>query len=619
MPSKRLALVALLVGVVYAQPIQLTLDLTDAPRKLLRARLVIPVQPGPLTLVYPQWIPGEHGPTGPIDNLAGIAFSANGQDIPWRRDNVNMFALHLDIPPGVSSIEARADFLATAAPSGFSAGASTGPNLAVVSWNEVALYPAGTPAGEVRFEPSLQLPEGWKFGTALAEGAHDGNAVHFQPVSLETLVDSPVVAGRFFKEIPIAPEISPKHFLDVIADGPEDLEISATEIEKYGNLVREAGALYRSRHYETYHFLLTLSDSVAHFGLEHHQSSDDRVEARTFLDDDLKLLNGDLLPHEFTHSWNGKYRRPAGLATANYQQPMKGELLWVYEGLTQYAGDVLAARSGLRTAGQYKEALAASAAELDHRPGRTWRDLQDTATAAQVLYGTTDQWDNWRRGTDYYAEGELVWLDVDTTIRKLSKGKKSLNDFCGTFLGLGGNTPPRVVTYTLEDVIAGLEAIQPYDWKAFLTERLTSKSPHAPLGGIANGGYHLEYTDSANDYTRAAEARDRGVNAWYSLGFRTSEQTVQDVLFDSPAFRAGLGPGMKLIAINGRQASDELLRTAIRDAKGNGAAIELITENAGFFRVTKIDYHAGEKYPHLVRDSANRDYLDDILKPMTAR
>jgi len=618
-PSKRLALVALLVGVVYAQPIQLTLDLTDAPRKLLRARLVIPVQPGPLTLVYPQWIPGEHGPTGPVDNLAGIKFSANGQDIPWRRDNVNMFALHLDIPPGVSSIEARADFLATAAASGFSAGASTGPNLAVVSWNEVALYPAGTPAGEVRFEPSLQLPEGWKFGTALVEGAREGNAVHFQPVSLETLVDSPVVAGRFFKEIPIAPEISPKHFLDVIADGPEDLEISATDIEEYGNLVREAGALYRSRHYETYHFLLTLSDSVAHFGLEHHQSSDDRVEARTFLDDDLKLLNGDLLPHEFTHSWNGKYRRPAGLATANYQQPMKGELLWVYEGLTQYAGDVLAARSGLRTAGQYKEALAASAAELDHRPGRTWRDLQDTATAAQILYGTPDQWDNWRRGTDYYAEGELVWLEVDTTIRKLSKGKRSLNDFCGTFFGLGGNTPPRVATYTLADVIAGLEAVEPYDWKAFLTERLTSKSPHAPLGGIANGGYHLEYTDSANDYTRAAEARDRGVNAWYSLGFRTSDQTVQDVLFDSPAFRAGLGPGMKLIAINGRQASEELLRTAIRDAKGNGAAIELITENAGFFRVTKIDYHAGEKYPHLVRDTANRDYLDDILKPMTAR
>jgi predicted metalloprotease with PDZ domain len=298
---------------------------------------------------------------------------------------------------------------------------------------------------------------------------------------------------------------------------------------------------------------------------------------------------------------------------------MTGDLLWVYEGLTEYAGDVLAARSGLLTAGRYKEALAANAAQLDHRPGRTWRDLQDTATAAQILYGTSDQWDNWRRSTDYYDEGELIWLDVDTTIRKLSKGKRSLNDFCATFLGVGGNTPPRVMTYTLADVVAGLNTVEPYDWKAFLTERLTSKSPRAPLNGITNGGYRVEYTDSPNDYTRAEESRDRGVNAWYSLGFRTSDQTVQDVLFDSPAFHAGLGPGMKLVAINGRHASDDLLRSAIHDAKGTGAPIELITENAGFFRVLKIDYHGGEKYPHLVRDTANRDYLDDILKPMVAR
>jgi predicted metalloprotease with PDZ domain len=620
--SKRLTLLALLVGALGAQtapPIQLTLDLTDAPRKLLRARLVIPVHPGALTLVYPQWIPGEHGPTGPIDNLAGITFTANGRDIPWRRDDVNMFALHLDIPAGVNSIEARVDFLATAAPSGFSAGASTGPNLAVVNWNEVALYPVGAPANEVQFESSLQLPEGWKFGTALAENERAGNSVHFRAVSLETLVDSPVIAGRFFKEIPLAPEISPKHFLDMVADAPEDLEVSQSEIEEYSNLVREAGALYRSRHYEKYHFLLTLSDSVAHFGLEHHESSDDRIEARNFLDDDLKLLNAGLLPHEFTHSWNGKYRRPAGLATANYQQAMKGDLLWVYEGLTEYAGDVLAARSGLLTAGQYKEALAANAAQLDHRPGRTWRDLEDTAIAAQILYGTSDQWDNWRRSTDYYDEGELIWLDVDTTIRKLSKGKRSLNDFCRAFLGVGETTPPRVMTYTLADVIAGLNTIEPYDWKAFLIERLTSKSPRAPLNGIANGGYRVEYTDSPNDYMRAQETRDHGVNAWYSLGFRTADQTVQDVLFDSPAFRAGLGPGMKLVAINGRQASDDLLRAAIRNTKGSAAPIELITENAGFFRVLKIDYRGGEKYPHLVRDTVNRDYLDDILKPMLAR
>ena len=620
MRSKPLALLALFAGVLGAQtsPIQLTLDLTDAPRKLLRAHLVIPVHPGPLTLVYPQWIPGEHGPTGPIDNLAGLKFTANGRDIPWRRDDVNMFTLHLEIPPGVSSIEARADFLATAPPSGFSAGASTGPNLAILSWNEVALYPAGAPAGEVRFEPAIQLPDGWKFGTALDEKARSGNVVNFNGVSLEKLVDSPVIAGRFFKEIPLAPEVSPKHFLDVVADAAEDLDINRDEIDEYSKLVREAGALYRSRHYEKYHFLLTLSDSVAHFGLEHHESSDDRIEARNFLDDDLTLLNAGLLPHEFTHSWNGKYRRPAGLATANYQQPMKGELLWVYEGLTEYLGDVLAARSGLLTAGQYKEILASTAAQLDHRPGRTWRDLQDTATAAQILYGTSDQWDNWRRSTDYYDEGELIWLDADTIIRRLSKGKRSLNDFCAAFLGVGGNTPPRVVTYTSADVVTGLNAVAPYDWKAFFDERLTSKSSRAPLNGITNGGYRIEYTDSPNEYTRAQESRDHGVNAWYSLGFRTADETVQDVLVDSPAFRAGLGPGMKLISINGRQASDELLRAAIRETKDKSAPIELITENAGFFRVLKIDYRGGEKYPHLARDTTHRAYLDDILKPIAA-
>ncbi len=601
------------------RPIQVALDLADAPRKLLHARLTIPVKSGPLTLAYPQWIPGEHGPTGPIDNFAGIVFTANGQVLPWTRDSVNMFAFHLMIPAGVSEIEAKVDFLATAAASGFSAGASTSANLAVVSWNEVTLYPAGMPAAEVRFTPSIILPEGWKMGTALTEASRAGATVQFQPTTLETLIDSPVLAGRFFREVALAPEISPKHYLDMAADGPEDLAVSADELEQFSNLVRESGALYRSRHYGSYHFLLTLSESVAHFGLEHHQSSDDRVEARNFLDEDLNLLNASLLPHEFTHSWNGKYRRPAGLATANYQQPMKGELLWVYEGLTEYAGNVLAARSGLWTAEQYRSMLADSAAQLDRRPGRTWRNLQDTATAAQTLYATSDQWDNWRRSVDYYAEGELLWLEVDTAIRKLSGGKKSLNDFCASFLGLGGDTSPKVVAYSFDDVVAGLNAIVPNDWSAFLKERLTSKAPGAPLGGITNGGYRLEYTDQPNQFTHAREVRDRGVNAWFSLGLRVEDQTVRDVLINSPAYAAGLGPGMKLVAINGRQATDELLHAAIRDSKDRKEPIELIVENTGFFKVLKMDYHEGEKYPHLTREPNAPAFLDEILKPMINR
>jgi predicted metalloprotease with PDZ domain len=601
------------------RPIAITADLTDAPRKFLHAQLTIPVEPGPLTLVYPQWIPGEHGPTGPIDNFAGLAFTANGRTISWQRDDVNMYAFRLTVPQGVTTLEAHVDFLATAPASGFSAGASTSANLALLSWNELVLYPAGEASAQVMVEPSLKIPEGWKFATALSAAGSDGGLTHFRTVPLNMLMDSPVLAGRFFKEIPLAEEVTPKHYLDMAADGPEDLQISSDMTTAFSNLVRETGALYASRHYESYHFLLTLSDSVAHFGLEHHQSSDDRVEARNFLDDDLSMLNADLLPHEFTHSWNGKYRRPAGLYTTDFQHPMKGDLLWVYEGLTQYLGDVLAARSGIWTAEQYRSYLAASAAELDHRPGRTWRDLQDTATSAQILYAANEDWDNWRRSVDYYAEGELVWLEVDTTIRKLSGGKKSLNDFCARFLGVGGNTGPKTITYTFDDLVANLNAIQPYDWKALFNERLTSKSAHAPLGGIAQGGYRVEYTEQANEYVRAEESRDRGVNAWYSLGLLVSDNTIVDVLVDSPAYRAGLGPGMRLVAVNGRRASEDLLKEAIRDAKGSGPDVELIVENAGFFKVVRIDYHGGERYPHLVREAQRPAYLDDILKPMVKR
>ena len=607
-----------LAGQTNRPPIALSIDLADAPRKILHARLSIPVQPGPLTLVYPQWIPGEHGPTGPIDNLAGIVFTANGQPLAWRRDDVDMFAFHLDVPSGVNTVEAKTDFLATAPPSGFSAGASTSANLTIISWNQVLLCPADVDASQVTVEPSVKLPDGWKFATALAETSKTGDMVHFEAVPLNKLVDSPVLAGKFFKEIPLAPEITPKHFLDIAADGPEDLKITDEGQASFSNLVRETGALFKSRHYGSYHFLLTLSDSVAHFGLEHHQSSDDRAEARMFLDDDLRLLNGDLLPHEFTHSWNGKYRRPAGLTTPNYQKPMKGELLWVYEGLTQYLGDILAVRSGIWTADQYHSYLAASAAELDHRPGRTWRNLQDTAISAQILYGTNEQWDNWRRSVDYYPEGELIWLDVDTTIRRLSKNEKSLNDFCAHFFGLGGNTAPKVVPYTFEDVVNNLNAIQPYDWAAFLRERLTTKASHAPLGGIVNGGYRLEYTEQPNEFVRASESRDRGVNAWYSLGFRVADGAVTDVLMGSPAYNAGLGPSMRLVAINGRRATDELLRDAIREAKGRHEPVELIVENAGFFQVLKINCQDGEKYPHLVREPKTAALLDDILKPLAS-
>ncbi len=629
MPPCRLCLIlpavfasALAVAIAQpaAQPIQLSVDATDAPRKILHAQETMLITSGEHTLVYPKWIPGEHGPTGPIDDLTGLVITANGQQIPWRRDDVDMFAFHINVPAGATELKIKLDFLATAAASGFSAGASTSASLAMVSWNTLLLYPDGAKASDVMVAPAAKIPQSWQYGTALTKTGGGSYDPSFETVSLEQLVDSPLLTGRYFREWPLAPEVTPKHYLDVAADGPEDLEIKPDLLAGFNNLVRETGALYKSRHYNSYHFLMTLSDQVAHFGLEHHQSSDDRIPEKSFLDPNMELLTGGLLPHEFTHSWNGKYRRPAGLATANYQVPMKGDLLWVYEGLTEYLGDVLTARSGIWTPEQYRDALALSAATLDARPGRTWRDLGDTAIAAQILYEASDGWDNWRRNVDYYPEGELIWLEVDTIIRKQSGGKKSINDFCARFHGLGGNTAPKVVPYTFEDVVENLNAVVPYDWAGFLHERLTTKQDHAPLTGITNSGWRLAYNDKETGYAEAAE--QGGVNAWWSLGLKIGDGgKVNDVLVGSLADKAGFGPGMQIVAVNGRAYQDELLKDALDQAKSgtaqtNKEPLEFIVSNTSYFKVLKIDYHDGQRYPYLEREKGEKDVLEEILKPM---
>jgi predicted metalloprotease with PDZ domain len=610
------AAVGSLAAGAQTAPITLSVDLTDAPRKILHATEIMPVTAGPLTVVYPKWIPGEHGPTGPIDNMAGFFITANGQPIKWERDKVDMFAFHITVPQGVTSLKMKIDFLATASPAGFSAGASTSENLALLSWNTLVMYPDGAAAADVMITPSVTVPAGWKFGTALDKDGASGQTTSFKTVSLEQLIDSPVLAGRYFREVALAPEITPKHYLDMAADGPEQIDLSAEHIADFDRLVRETGALYKSRHYGSYHFLVTLSDEVAHFGLEHHQSSDDRVTATTFTDNKEFVLDGLLLPHEFTHSWNGKYRRPAGLATSNYQKPMEGDLLWVYEGLTEYLGDVLAARCGIWTPEQYKQRLSTIAAEYDNRPGRTWRDIQDTATAAQTLYAAGGGWDNWRLSVDYYDEGELIWLDVDTTIRKITNNKKTLNDFVAAFHGLGGDTGPKVVTYNFDDVVAGLNAVAPNDWATFLRSRLDSNSYHAPLGGLENGGYKLTYSDKPNVWTSMEEDEAGNVQFWYSIGLRAGKTGgIYDVLKGGVSDKAAIGPGMKIIAVNGRAFTPDVLKAAVNDAKDSGPAIDLILENTGYFKIVKLDYHGGQRYPQLERVSGVPDRLDDILKP----
>jgi len=603
-------------------PITLAVDLTDAARKILHSTETIPVQPGPFTLVYPKWIPGEHAPDGPIDNQAGfIITTPSGERVKWERDSVNMFAYHLTVPAGVTELHIKMDFLATAAPSGFSAGASTSANLALLSWNELLVYPPVQNIADIMVSPSIKIPPDWKFGTALDSSGSDKMGVtSFKTASLEQLVDSPVLAGRWFREILLAPEITPKHYLDLAGDGPEDILLSQEHIDNFSKLIRETGALYQSRHYGSYHFLVTLSDQVAHFGLEHHQSSDDRVPHSTFTDDNAFIAEGLLLPHEFTHSWNGKYRRPAGLATGNYQDPMQGNLLWVYEGLTEYLGDVLAARCGIWNNSIYRDRLATIVGYLnDVRPGRTWRDLQDTATDAQILYFVGGAYDNWRRDTDYYDEGELLWLELDSTIRAKTNGKKSLNDFAAAFEGLGGNTAPKVVPYNFDDIVAGLNAVVPNDWATFLHTRLDSNEFHAPeVPGInALSGYKLTYTDKPNYWSQLEESESGGLNARWSLGLSAgSGGTIGDVIMDSVAWKSGLAPGFQIVAVNGRAFTPGLLRQAIKDAV-KGPAIELIVENTGYYKTIRLDYHGGEKYPQLERVANTPDRLDDILQPMT--
>jgi predicted metalloprotease with PDZ domain len=602
-----------------ASPILLHVDLSDAPRHLLHAHLQIPVSAGPLTLEYPQWIPGDHRPTGPIDNLAGIVMRANGQDLPWRRDDVDMYGFHVEVPSGVSQLEVSLDFLATPGDTGSDENGATSANMTVLEWNSVVLYPAHIPVAQIPIQASLTVPADWKLGTALSIVAQKGLETSFAPVSVEQLVDSPVITGRYFREFPLAPEITPKHYLDVAGDAVDDVDLKPAFLASVTQLVRETGPLYASRHYETYHFLLSLSDLVREEGLEHHQSSDNGVEEKGFSDPKLAMLNADLLPHEFTHSWNGKYRRPIGLATPDYATPQKGDLLWVYEGMTQYWGNVLAARSALWTPETYRQALAWSAARLDAKPGHTWRNLEDTAIAAQILRGGSVNWSNWRRSQDYYAEGELIWLDADTTIRQLTHGQKSLNDFCLKFLALGGNTPPKVVPYDSDQIVAGLNSVAAYDWRAFLTERLSTHAPHAPLNGIEHGGYRLIYATEPTEFEQALLEHAKETDAWFSAGFMVSATgEIYDVRMDSPAFQAGLGPGTKLVAVNGHGYTGDVLKQAIRAAKGTADPIELIVSNSNEFRTVRLNYHDGEKYPRLERVQGTPALLDEILKPLAA-
>ncbi|HTS35357.1 MAG TPA: hypothetical protein VMH04_06780 [Candidatus Solibacter sp.] len=593
--------------------ITLSVDATHAPRKIFHATLTIPASAGDLTLYYPKWMPGEHAPTGPINDLAGLHFRSGTTELKWRRDLLDGWTFHVDVPAGVSEISADLDFLSPATfEGGFSAGSSATDKLAIVSWNQVLLYPKGYKSDDINFTASLKIPDGWKFGTPLPIASQSGNEIHFAPAPLTTLVDSPVITGEFLKVVPLAQD--PPTEMDIAADSAAALEPPAETWDRYKSLVDQAQKLFGAHHYRDYHFLYTLSDHVAHFGLEHHESDDSRVDERSMIDDSGRRLSAGLLPHEYVHSWNGKFRRPYDLATPDYEQPMQDDLLWVYEGLTNYLGFVLTARSGLLSAPQDRDDLALTASALDHLPGRQWRNLQDTADAAPELYFSPEAWHSERRGVDFYNEDTLNWLWADVIIRQQSKNKKSIDDFCHLFHG-APSTGPALKTYTFDDVVNTLNQVVAYDWRGFWTERLTNHGPGAPLGGIEGSGWKLVYDDTPSEMLNDAAGAYHFVPSAFSIGLEVNNDGgIADTIEGELAAKAGIGPGMKVIAVNGRKFTGDILREAIKAAKNSSASIDLLVENTDYYKTYKIDYHGGEKYAHLVRDESKPNLLDEILK-----
>ncbi len=593
-------------------PIRIVADLSDAPRKLYHAEVDLPVTSGPLTLTTPKWIPGHHMPSGPVNDITGVVFTANGQTLAWRRDDVDLYQYHLTIPKGVTTLHAHLDAIVTS---------RVTQKIAVLEWEKLLLYPAGIPVHEIAIEPAVKVPAGWGIGTALApagEGKYPvpeaGAVTRFQATNVEQLEDSPIISGQYFHEYELAKDVTPKHYIDVVSDEPEDAELRPALLAELNNLVREAGTLYGSHHYGVYHFLLTLSDVAGGEGLEHGQSSDNGVGEKGFSDAEHQSREADLLPHEFTHSWNGKYRRPAGLYQPDFATAQQGALLWVYEGMTQYWGNVLAARAGLATQQEFLDDLAMTAASLDTKSGRAWRSTEDTAIAASILRGGNPAWVNWRRSQDYYPEGQLVWLDADTQIRALTGGKKSLDDFVKIFLGKGGNTASLIVPYTFDEVVKDLNTVVAYDWAKFLDERINKINPRADVAGIERGGYKLVYKDKP---LKGAGGRG-GVDVWYSLGARVSgEGQVADVRWGGVADKAKLAPGDKILAVNDRTFSPDVLKKAVHDSKTVTTPIRLIVSNESFVRIVEVDYHDGERYPALERVEGKPALLDAIAAPLT--
>ncbi|HMD02370.1 MAG TPA: hypothetical protein VKG44_05335, partial [Candidatus Baltobacteraceae bacterium] len=556
------------------------LDATQAPRKIFHVQVTMPAIPGAFTFVYPKWIPGYHSSTGPIEDVVNLHVSANGTALAWRRDLVDFYAFHTSVPQGANRLSV--DFDVVGAPSNTAElSPVTSPNIAILEYSCFVMYPQGAVASDLSVEASLKLPDEWDFGTALPVRARNGANVAFASVPLSMLVDSPIEAGRFFRAFPLGGE----HELDLAADSEAALAIDSRVLGGLKHLVVEGPALYGDKHYRDYHFLLSLSETIEFEGVEHHESSDNRASEQYVVDPENFRDFPDLLSHEYSHSWNGKYRRPADLFVPNYQAPELTDLLWVYEGLNEYVGQLLSTRARMNVFGDELDSLARAAASMDYERGRDWRPLQDTADFAPLGFFSPAPYNARRRNAgDFYTEGNLIWLEADVRIRRLSHGSKSLDDFLKLWAA-GGSTTPSVKTYVAADVVSLLNQVVAYDWAGFFRERVGQVRVRAPLDGITLGGYRLVFNDTVPRAFERSESEGEGghkrTDLRYSLGFTLTSDSgvILDVLPDSPAAKAGLAPSMQILAVNGRKWSVELLHRAIKSAKGGTAPIQLIVSN----------------------------------------
>ncbi len=600
-----------------SNPMTVVLDERNAPRGFAYTHMTIPVKPGAFTLVYPEWIPGEHGPTGPLHDMSQLRITADGKTIPYQRDRVDMYAFHIDVPPGVSSVNVDFTVLLNTV-NNFVDGHLATRNVMVGNWNRYILYQQNIDNTQYYAKASLILPQGWDFASALPIESRSGNRTDFKTVTLETLVDSPTDSGRYYRHIVTWTGDGTHSYLDMFADHPEDLELSKSLIDKYKCVTPEAIALYGGRHWNVYHSELTLSDLIPPQGIEHHQSSDDRAGDDFMTDPAQQMAGGDLLTHEFSHSWNGKYRRPYDLQQPNFNEPYpeQTDLLWQYEGMNQYMGDLLAFRCGIKgKATDYPAYLALIYAQMAYEPGRYTTPIVDLTTGAPYYYASGGDYPSLRRTAgDFYTEGELMWLDADTIIRQLTHGAKSLDDYTKVFAG--GTTAPKVVTYTREDIEYYLNEVVPYDWHGFFQKYVYSVAPEPPNDTFERAGYRFVMTERPNVYDENLEKTGKFVDSWYDTGLQIGDDgSIGDVRENSAAWKAGLGVGMTIVAVNGREFSPDVWKRAVKATTASFSPISVLIKQAGYYQTMTLKYHGGAKYPHLERISGTTDMLVKIMTP----